>query len=125
MPGPRKTILAVAFLALGVSAASTSSAEETCDALDLYGWAFWVDILEALNPGIKSFELQDPERQRFLDVYTCTERAELCPPDHVHVFHCAGNDMVLVAFEKYGCVTRAEELLIPDFTAIVQDELSC
>jgi hypothetical protein len=108
----------VAFLGL-LPCGAVAEAPLACVKAGMTGWAGWKAQLEDLNPGVTAFLIEGQERERTLLAYPCSGPVLQCPPDHVVAFYCAGNDMVLLAYEKGGCVSGASEVPLAEFESLL------
>lgn len=117
---------AAAALGLAVPLAATAQSQpDPCQANGLLPWSAWVASVEQMNPGIFHFDLPQPYSGRLLSAFPCEDRGVGCPPDRVVVFYCTGNSMVLFAYEKSGCATRAEQVPLETYRDMVGREMMC
>ena len=88
-------------------------------------WEKWRDHVLTSNPGTDYFELRGDGRDEILWAYRCKKLSSKCPPDQLMVFHCIGNESVLVAFVYQGCVTFAKDILIEEYQRMVSGSQPC
>ena len=88
-------------------------------------WKTWRDHVLTSNPGTDYFELRGDGRDEILWAYRCKKRGSECPPDQLMVFHCIGNESVLLAFVYQGCVTFAKDILIEEYQRMVSGSQPC
>ncbi len=97
---------------------------DNCIRSDLV-WEKWRDHVLSSNPETDYFELRGDGRDEILWTYRCKKPSSNCPPDQLMVFHCIGNDRVLLAFVHQGCVTFAKDILIREYLRMVSGSLPC
>ena len=95
-----------------------------CSRLDLV-WEQWRDHVLRSNPGTDYFELRGDGRDEILWAYRCKKLSSKCPPDQLMVFHCIGNERVLLAFIHQGCVTFAKDILIEEYLRMIRGSQPC
>ncbi|MDX1782092.1 MAG: hypothetical protein R3256_12325 [Thalassovita sp.] len=108
-----------------LTAFAARSGELDCDREGLMDFSIWLKQVELWNPGIVTMQLFEPERSRMLDAMPCEQNARSCPVDGVFALRCAGNPMVLIAYEKGGCAVFADEMTIESFKSIVSSAIVC
>lgn len=120
-----RVFTAVAATLILAAPSATRAESDLCHANGLLPWPAWMASVEQMNPGIFHFDLPQPYRERLLTAYPCEDRGVGCPPDHVVVFYCSGNSMVLFAYEKSGCAIRAEQVPLETYRSVVGSDIIC
>lgn len=126
-PMGRAGLALVAFLGIAVTAqfsVAEESSDVRCNRPELV-WTTWRDHVLQANPGVRFIELEGAERAAILRALECWKASSTCPPDHSVVFHCTGRRLVLIAFVKGGCVTKAEEMSIERFMDLFGQAQAC
>ena len=118
---PLGMVFLVGLVALMTPAPAVS---HSCIRSDLV-WEKWRDHVLASNPETDYFELRGDGRDEILWAYRCKKRGSECPPDQLMVFHCIGNESVLLAFVYLGCVTFAKDILIEEYQRMVSGSQPC
>jgi hypothetical protein len=118
---PLGMVFLVGLVALMTPAPAVS---HSCTRAELV-WKTWRDHVLTSNPGTDYFELRGDGRDELLWTYRCKKRSSKCPPDQLMVFHCIGNESVLLAFVYQGCVTFAKDILIEEYQRMVSGSQPC
>ncbi len=114
----------VFLVGLIVLMSTAPAISDRCSRPDLV-WKTWRDHVLTRNPGTDYFELRGDGRDEILWAYRCKKRSSKCPPDQLMVFHCIGNERVLLAFVHQGCVTFAKDILIGEYVRMVSGSQPC
>ena len=114
----------VLVVGLVVLLTTAPAASDSCSRPELV-WEKWRDHVLASNPGTDYFELRGDGRDEILWAYRCKRPGSNCPPDQLMVFHCIGNERVLLAFVHQGCVTFAKDILIGEYVRMVRGSQPC